>query len=508
MQTAKARYEELTTARTRALAVARECAALTIPSLLPPDGTDNNTQLSSPYQGLGAYGVNNLAAKLLLALYPPGTAFFRYVLPEEVLETTQVPKEGREEIEKKLAAIENRALQKFETSVVRPHKAEAFTHLVVAGNVLTFFPSLEGFRMFRLDQYVCRRDGGGKPLEVVVHEKVHASALDDETKAACEVKNDTREMISVYTAIEWCEGRCRWYQEINGKEVPESRSDVPAESGPWNPLRWKAVPGSDYGRGHCEEYLGELTSLEGLSQSLVEFAAVAAKVVFLVKPGASTDINDVNKARAGDAVAGVRDDIGTLQLDKYADFQVVERTAARLEERLSRAFLLQSGMTRNAERVTAEEIRATAQELEDTLGGVYTVLAQEEQVPFVNRLLHILTKSRVIPNLPKGSVEPTVVTGFQALGRNHALNKLRGFFQDLVAMVGPEKAASVVNLDDAATRLALGWGVESAQTLIKSAAQQAQEQQAAGQQNVMQTLLEKGTAPMVGAMAKNMAPQQ
>ena len=44
----------------------------------------------------------------------------------------------------------------------------------------------------------------------------------------------------------------------------------------------------DYGRGRVEEFIGDLRSLNGLSQSLVEGASVASKVIFLVSPSATT----------------------------------------------------------------------------------------------------------------------------------------------------------------------------------------------------------------------------
>lgn len=500
-------YEQLTAERTSALEVAREASRLTIPSLIPPEGTNSHSRLPSPYQSLGAYGVNNLSAKLLMALYPQGTSFFRYVIPEQIAEASQVPQGAREEILKALSSIENRALQKFETSIIRPQKAEALMHLVVAGNVLTFFPDMEEFRLFRLDQYVVRRDASGNPMDVVVHEKVNPRGLSDEVKSACAVRADHKEAVSVYTWATWEDERCRWHQEINGNPVPDSSGDAPAELAPWNPLRWKAVPGSDYGRGHCEEYLGDLMSLEGLSQAVVEFAAVAAKVVLLVNPGAQTDVQDVNRARSGDAVSGLLDDIGVLQLDKYADFQVVQQVAQRIEERLSRAFLLRSGLVRDAERVTAEEIRGTAQELEDTLGGVYTILAQEEQFPFVRRLLHVLTRASVIPRLPKDAAEPVIVTGFQALGRNHELNRLRGLLSDIQATFGPDAALKLLNGTDVVARMAAGWGVEGAASLIKSREQLAQEQAAAQQAELMQSMVDKGTAPAVAGAMDNAKPQ-
>jgi hypothetical protein len=37
---------------------------------------------------------------------------------------------------------------------------------------------------------------------------------------------------------------------------------------PYIPLRWAALENENYGRGHCEEYLGDLRSLEDLSKDL------------------------------------------------------------------------------------------------------------------------------------------------------------------------------------------------------------------------------------------------
>src|SRR3546814_2492606 len=112
----------------------------------------------------------------------------------------------------------------------------------------------------------------------------------------------------------------------------------------------------------------------------------------------------------------------SLQLDKTMDFSVASQVAERLELRLSHAFMLQSGTVRNAERVTAEEIRAMAQELENVLGGVYTVLSAEFPLPLIRRILYVLIRQGEAPELPK-SVVPTVVTGFEAMGRNHRARK-------------------------------------------------------------------------------------
>lgn len=345
--TAKELYARLESDRTTILQRARECAALTIPSLIPPEGSNNSTILIQPYQSLGARGINNMGSKLLMALFPAGSSFFRLLMTDDLIDEAEP--EVRDELESRLARIESRCNRAFEASVLRPRIAESLLHLLVAGNVLVFYNTLEDFRLYRIDQYCLRRDAAGHPIEAVVKECVHPSTLSEEVREACKVdeKGEKRE-VDVYTIIEWRDGRCKYHQELNGHTVPDSEGDVPVGDSPWLPLRWKSVPGNDYGRAHVDEVFGDLRSLEGLSQSIVEFSAAAAKIVWLVRPNAATDPEDINNAESGEAVSGNPEDISALQLEKYADFQVAQAVAQRLEERLSYAFLLRAGVIRDA----------------------------------------------------------------------------------------------------------------------------------------------------------------
>ena len=63
-----------------------------------------------------------------------------------------------------------------------------------------------------------------------------------------------------------------------------------------------------------------------------------------------------------------------------------------IQDRLSQAFLLNSSVQRNAERVTAEEIKFVASELESTLGGIYGVLTQEFQQPLLKLIMNKMKK--------------------------------------------------------------------------------------------------------------------
>jgi hypothetical protein len=171
-----------------------------------------------------------------------------------------------------------------------------------------------------------------------------------------------------------------------------------------------------------------------------------------------------------------------------------------INDRLAAAFLLNSSVQRAAERVTAEEVRFMAQELETALGGVYSILSQEFQLPLINLLLESLTKQGKMPRMPKDSVKPTVVTGIEALGRGQDLNKLATFLQYLQPL-GAEVIASEMNLGDYIDRLAASLGIDTS-GLIKSAEQKQQE--AMMQQQMQQQQMLEQTAM---GMAQGAAPQ-
>ena len=105
-QTAVARYEQGQSDRSAYDREAKDCSKLTIPYLYPETNTGKHTKIKTPFQAVGARGVNSLASKLLIALLPPGTPFFK--LSIDSLELMKEGQEGLEtEIDKGLRVIEN-----------------------------------------------------------------------------------------------------------------------------------------------------------------------------------------------------------------------------------------------------------------------------------------------------------------------------------------------------------------------------------------------------------------
>lgn len=499
--TVKGRYERLKQDRWLFLDRARQCSELTIPTLIPPEGHTSTTKYYTPWQGLGARGVENLSAKLLLSLLPPNTPFFKLDVNDFAKAQMAGDPAFKSKIDEGLAKIERAVQQEIEGAGLRAPSFLAFKHLIVAGNVFIYVPPTGGFRVFPLDSYVVVRDAEGNLLEAITLEKVHPEVLPEDVYAflfedmpqiedasegkegaAKEVPNKKDEL-EVYTRYYRAGNRWRSYQEINGKKIPGTVGSWPLDKPAFMALRWTMVEGESYGRSFVESYLGDLIALEGLSKAQVQSAATAAKTVFMVNPNGVTRAKDLSEAESGDFVVGAKDDVHALQIEKYHDLQVAEQAIQRITERLSYAFLLQSAIQRKGERVTAEEIRYMASELEDTYGGFYSLMSQEFQQPLVNRLMDRMTKDKKLPPLPKDVVKVQIVTGMEALGRGHDAARLEAFLGKVLQLEG---AAQYINIPEAMARLATANGVDPA-GLVKTAEQIAQEQQQAmqAQQNAM-----------------------
>ena len=485
MGTAEARYHQLEQTRQSYLDRARDCSELTIPSLIPQDVHNETSDLYTPFQGIGARGVNNLASKLSIALMPPNSPFFRFMVEPYTLKEMAQDEAARTSIEQQLGEYERAVMSEIETSGDRVAMHEALKHLIVGGNVLLHVGA-EKTRVIHLDSYVVSRAPSGDVLEIVVVEHVSPNALDKATAANISGKLEGDEKtVEVYTHIERKNEFFNVYQEVKGTVVSGTKGKYKKDAVPFLPLRFSRIDGEDYGRGFVEELLGDLRSLEGLSQAIVEGAAAAAKVLFMVNPNGTTRMRTIAQAENTAIIEGNRTDVSVLQMDKFNDFRVAYQAMQGIEERLSQQFMLQSSVQRNGERVTAEEIRYLAGELEDTLSGIYSILSQEFQLPYVNRKIDVLTKAKKLPKLPDSVVKPTIVTGMEALGRGHDLRKLDMFIQGMTQALGPEVLQQYVNLQDYIKRRATALGIET-EGLIKSQEQIAQEQQQAMQMQMMQ----------------------
>ena len=491
---ARERYNQLTTDRRQFLDKAVECSKLTLPYLIQDDTSSRprHETLTVPWQSVGAKCCVALAAKLMLSILPPQTSFFKLQVRDDKL-GEDIPAEAKSELDLSFSKMERMVMDYIAASNDRVVIHQALKHLIVGGNALLFMGK-DGIKNYPLNRYVVNRDGNGNVLEIVTKELINKDVLGFDLPVPVpntgidESQGGATDDVEVYTYVKLDNGRWVWHQEVLDKIIPETRSTAPKSASPWLVLTFNEVDGEQYGRGRVEEFLGDLKSLEGLSQALVEGAAAASKVIFLVSPSSTTKPATIAKAANGAIVQGRKDDVEVIQVGKTADFSTAAQVAQTIEKRLLEAFLVMN--VRNAERVTAEEVRLTQLELEQQLGGIFSLLTVSFLIPYLSRTLLVLQRSNELPKLPKDIVRPKIVAGVNALGRGQDRESLNMFIATIAQTLGPQALLTYINPEEAIKRLAAAQGIDVL-NLVKTQEQMDQDKAEAQENQQSQTLLEQ-----------------
>jgi hypothetical protein len=510
-RTAAERYEFLTSERTEFLDAARYATSLSLPYLLPPSGHSAGSSLRTPWQSMGARGVNVMASKLMMALFPVNTSFFKLQVSDgEFVANPELNSKIRSEVDQSLAKMERIVNQSITGGMDRVTLTQAVRHAVATGNGL-LFDHKDGLKFYPFDRFVCVRDGNSRPVEIVTVEGVDKETLPKEfyqrqKENTNSVQKDAdgpsavpsitleEDEVLVYTWAKVIEGQWRWHQEVDGIKLPNSAGQCPIDAPAWLPCRFNIVDGENYGRGRVEEFIGDLKSLEGLTQTLVEGSAEAAKIRYLLNPGAISKPKEFAEADNGDILVGRPEDLVAVQLGKQADFATAYQMIQALTKSLSEAFLILS--VRQSERTTAEEVRAVQQEVMEQLGGILGTLTTEVVAPFLKRRLSVLQRKGQLPKLPKGLVLPTVVAGLDGVGRGQDREALLRVATTIQQVLGPEIFVQKVNADEFLKRLFASEGIDPLELLITP---EVQEQ---AKQDAMQTQTQQTLLSQAGQLAK------
>lgn len=512
-------YASLITYRDPYLQAARANSLLTIPSLIPPE--DNGVKrtrksIKQPDDSTGARGVNNLASKLLISMLPSNVPIFRLVINDLTVKKQLNAMDGTSEVQKALGQIERAGMQEVDGTGVRGPAFVMLQHLLVAGNYTIHVDPKSGqMRGYPLQSYVCQRDRMGNTLKIIIEEMTAVVALPAAVQEA--LRKDDRHRdgdaddqkgslaeVALYTCISRIgPDRFRVWQEVEGIMVEGSEGFYTNDTNPWHAIRLITVDGEDYGRAFVSDLYGDLFNANELRRAIVTYSRAAAKVIYLVKPNASTKPKALRDAISGDFVTGNPDDIKTLAIEKAQDFNVARQVYEDIKRALELSFLLNSTVQRQAERVTAEEVRAVIEELNTGLGGIQSLLATEFQMPFVRLLLSRMQRQKLFI-LPKGVVKPTIVTGLAALGRSQDLQNFVTALQALGALNAvPQEFRSRIKIPDFLNRVFTSAGVDM-DGLIMSDEEFAAEEQKQQLASVMQ----QAGPGAIGQVAKGLMDQQ
>lgn len=487
---------------------------------MPPSGHPQDSKLPEPFSSLAARGVTNLEGRLLLALYPPGMPFFR-LRPASVFRHDQsIPVEELQVLQDALYLQELTIMGILDSANTtgnsrhagfRTRKRAALSQLLITGDVLERLTDDYSMVVYRRDQYVTKRDSAGNVLYHIVKEEIDPLSLKPKLLAACgfdtqslRQMNASDRLKDIYTMVEWQPEAKTWLirQECNGNVIVESEEPVT----PFFATPFELAPQESYGRGIIETNLGDCSSMNELTMSLLDFAAIASKMLFCIDHNSQVRAEDLAKESGSVINARVQSgqvtDVGMLRADKMQDFQVVAGTRDSIRRDLATVMLMEGETTPRGERVTAYQVSRVASELQGALGGLYGGISDSQQIPLIERLMYQAKRDKILPNLPRDGIEIETLTGISALSKEDDKGRLMQLLQT-VAQLGPE-AMSKMNMNVLIDLMMRQSGIYEP-GLVKSDEQIAAEAQAMQEQQ-MQQMAQQQMVQSAGKVAEQVGP--
>lgn len=404
-----------------------------------------NAVLERDYQEAGPLLVNNLAAKLTSLLFPASRPFYGAEYSDEIRRRAEARGVNQSEFNSELAKLVLKSCKRLFKNASYAQLVQAARHLIVTGNALTFRDSdTQRTITYGLQSFSVRRDGRGVLLDTVLRERTYFEALPPDAQHALRLaypsryrRKDDAPPVDLYTRIERVQakaGRVYFVVTQEAEDIPVGTPGrYPEHLCPWQVLTWNLIAGENYGRGLVEDYAGGFAKLSDGSEAAALYGIEIMRVVHLVAPGTGTDIDELATSESGQYVQGVQ---GSVAAHEAGDAQKLAVMRAELQEvfsNLARAFMWTAN-TRDAERVTAYEIRRDAMEADNVLGGVYSSLAETWQVPMAHILMHE-ERPAILQGILTDNIKLDIIAGVPALGRNIDLQNLIDAAQDASTIV-------------------------------------------------------------------------
>lgn len=301
--------------------------------------------------------------------------------------------------------------------------------LIVTGNALIWMKADDKVSIHNINDYVVRRDSSGRFTCIILKQRVKTKEVPQDIPV-----NSEYDMTDIYTGCKLVGDKYKVWQEIDDKVVANSSAEYAIEDCPFIPVRWNIVSDCPYGIGLVGESIGDFRSLEGFTKAILEFSAYMAWNPMLANPAGQTDPDEIANAESMDIVDGMVQDIQPIAKPHMGNIQPAYQARQDIIQNLSAVFMLNSSVQRNAERVTAEEIRLMASELENALGGVYSLLVTELQSPLLNWVFRKIDKNTgqiEVQQLENARLQ--IVTGFEALSKNSEFQRLMLYTNTVLA---------------------------------------------------------------------------
>ena len=388
------------------------------------------------YQSVGAMLTNTLASKITELLFPSNQSFFRLDSTVNTDAMASALATDSKALASGLADLENTAYRRIFLKSSYHQLMHCMKLLIVTGNALVFRDSAgTNLHTYNMRQYSLQRDGSGKVMDIILKERTSPAALPVKYQHLFADREPHAELC-LYTRIQrmWATVTDTFHVTQCVEDIMLDTSELyPEAICPYIPVTWNLITGENNGRGLVEDYAGDFAKLSELSEALALYEIEACRVLHMAKPGSGVDIDSVAETEMGGWVSA---DPASVEAYEAGDANKIQQMLADIQsivQRLAPAFMY-GGNTRDAERVTAEEIRSQADEANRTLGGVYSSIADNLHIPLAHILCNEVNPDFISEILADG-LTLSVLTGVAALGRSADVTKLLQAAQALAVIM-------------------------------------------------------------------------
>lgn len=444
------------------VARSEQYAVWTIPYICPQSDNPDHSDMEKGDVAIGPRLVNHLANKVVDTMFPHDRPFFAVALTPDTRRKLreEMGEEGEavfaETVRSQTAMVEEAAVRTMRLTEYRPQAVEAMKHQIITGNAL--IRRMEDGRriIYGVKDFCVRRTISGVPYEILLKDAKLFGSLDPAIQAAVKERDpgikQTDEVV-LYTHYIKKPGASRWTmrQAVNDVPVQTFKMYRPVDL-PVLTMTWNLARGANYGRGLVEDHATAFHQIDALTKAMIDMVGIMADIKFFVDPASVVDPVELNNSARGSYHMGRDGDVTTNISAKQFAIGEVRQIIQDRERELSQAFLLNSSGVRDAERVTAEEIRFIAMELESAFGGLYSRLALEWQKHEADYAVSQLNFADIGSQV--SAFEVVVTTGLESLSREGQLDNLRRAIGDLQmldavpeelrATLNPQKFASFV----------------------------------------------------------------
>lgn len=452
--------------------MAKRISDMTLPYVFADTSFSGSSQYSDKIsQSFCGRLVSTLKAKMGMSLLPPSTSSFRLEPNKDaLLQLTQGDENMIAEVYAMVSSATSRISKEIENQQIRDTMFDLILQKIMVGSVIMEKIKDDGIMLHTLRNFTVRLDSRGNAVAYCIKEiKLYPpeGVVVDEDKDEYEL----------YTLCEYDKPNKKWIvrQSLDDEEFgnPITYNE---RKFPFQYVGWNWTTGDKYHRPYAQDYINDMEQFNQLSDLVLKGSIVSAKTVLLVDPRAGrTRPEDVANSENGDVINGRADDVTVLQVGKSYDYQIAMDRMADIQRNLSSAFLMNESATRDAERVTAQEIRFMAQELEtSTLSGIYSKLSKNVSKRIVEWVMDEM-------KIDVKSMNINVVTGLDALGRSSEAQKL----DSLLGRVANMKLFHWIEESEVIQRYASYDAVDTT-GLLKTPSKVQQERQAQMQQQAEQ----------------------